>query len=589
MFPSYRILVSAISFLAALLCLYARAQDQAIPPGVIALEFNTEKDKAPPKGVRITSVMKNGPADQAGLKPGDVLLRLGENEVTADNWYQLMHDFPPGSKMPVEYEREGKTAKGTVLVGGRIETYTQLANAGDPEAMIRLGQTYWGGYSVPVDKQEALRWYRKAGESPDANAGLLEWLGSTYYYGREAPEDVPQAFLWYRRAAEKGNINAMSQLGWMYSHAQGTPLNGQEAVRWLRQAADKNYPPAEYYLGAVLLNGLGVPKDYAQAAVWMRKAADQGVPEAMSDLGYLYDQGFGVPKNPYEANNWYRKAAEKGNPMAEANLASSYYLGTGIAQNFVEAYFWYQLAKANGFTLSRPGLEALPERLSQQQLADGQRRVAAWVNAAIVISTDPPSTSLYLNNQFAGISDATGHLELHDVRSGDYSVRAAAPGYEDFHSTWRLEKHGNYQLPIKLTPASADLKIVTNPASAQVYVNDEFKGTSSAEGVLVIGKLAKGKYHVRVSLAGFNDWARDIELVPGSPSTVEASLQHAGPPPLSLQDVTGLLKGGISRVRAATLVKERGVDFALNDSIEQQIRSAGGDSDLLLVIATSKR
>jgi len=381
----------------------------------------------------------------------------------------------------------------------------------------------------------------------------------------------------------------MSQLGFMYSHAQGAPLNGQEAVRWLKMASDKNYPPAEYYLGSVFLNGLGVAKDYPQAVLWLRKAADQGVPEAMSDVGYAYDQGLGLPKNAYEANGWYRKAAEKGNSMAQANLASSYYVGSGIVQNYAEAYFWFQLAKANGFSLSRPFLEALPEKMTAQQLADGQQRVAAWLNAAVVISTDPPSTSLYLNNQFAGASDPAGHLDLRNVRAGDYSVRAAANGYEDFHTTWRLAKHGSYQLTIKLKPATTDLKIVTNPASAQVYINDEFKGTSSGDGVLVIGKLNKGKYRLRVSMPGFDDWTRDLELGPGLPNSLEATLKVTGPPPLSLQDVVGLLKGGISRVRAATLVKERGVDFALNDSIEQQIRTAGGDSDLLLAIATSKR
>ncbi|HEV2021051.1 MAG TPA: hypothetical protein VGQ94_00830 [Terriglobales bacterium] len=62
-----------------------------------------------------------------------------------------------------------------------------------------------------------------------------------------------------------------------------------------------------------------------------------------------------------------------------------------------------------------------------------------------------------------------------------------------------------------------------------------------------------------------------------------------GPRPFTVQDVVDMLLGGISPKRAATLIQERGVDFALNDKTEQQIRAGGGDSDLLLAIAKAKK
>jgi TPR repeat protein len=35
---------------------------------------------------------------------------------------------------------------------------------GDAVAMINIGCLHWNGEGVPVDKEEALRWFRKAAE-----------------------------------------------------------------------------------------------------------------------------------------------------------------------------------------------------------------------------------------------------------------------------------------------------------------------------------------------------------------------------------------------------------------------------------------
>jgi hypothetical protein len=39
----------------------------------------------------------------------------------------------------------------------------------------------------------------------------------------------------------------------------------------------------------------------------------------------------------------------------------------------------------------------------------------------------------------------------------------------------------------------------------------------------------------------------------------------------------------------ATLGRQRGVDFALNDEIEGRVRAAGGDAELLVAIAKAKK
>ncbi|MGH9556974.1 MAG: hypothetical protein ACRD2Y_14235, partial [Terriglobales bacterium] len=63
----------------------------------------------------------------------------------------------------------------------------------------------------------------------------------------------------------------------------------------------------------------------------------------------------------------------------------------------------------------------------------------------------------------------------------------------------------------------------------------------------------------------------------------------AGPARLSVEDVLDLLRGEVAPARIAALVNDRGVDFVLTEAVEQQLRGAGADSDLLLAITKTKK
>lgn len=58
---------------------------------------------------------------------------------------------------------------------------------------------------------------------------------------------------------------------------------------------------------------------------------------------------------------------------------------------------------------------------------------------------------------------------------------------------------------------------------------------------------------------------------------------------LSLEAVLKLLDAGVTPARLETLVKERGVSFALTEETEKKLRAAGANSELLFDIAKAKR
>jgi hypothetical protein len=139
-------------------------------------------------------------------------------------------------------------------------------------------------------------------------------------------------------------------------------------------------------------------------------------------------------------------------------------------------------------------------------------------------------------------------------------------------------------------PQTATLKVIAQPGGAQVYVDDKFKGsTSEKEGVLVVENLQPGSSKVRLSQKGFVDFTQNVALTAGETAKLETNLAAEGPKPLGEPEIEEALKNGVPKTRIMGLIKQYGVDFVLSNEFEQNLRTVGADSDLLLAIAKAKK
>ena len=77
------------------------------------------------------------------------------------------------------------------------------------------------------------------------------------------------------------------------------------------------------------------------------------------------------------------------------------------------------------------------------------------------------------------------------------------------------------------TQPTATLNIESEPGSADIYLNDEPKGTTSNEGKFHLSGLAPGTYRLRVSAKGFQTWEKEITTKSGEAQTVVVVLPPA--------------------------------------------------------------
>lgn len=235
--------------------------------------------------------------------------------------------------------------------------------------------------SPPENANGRKRWLKLIGGT--LAAGLAGFLLVAFLLTREEAVSLPKAgpaldFNATKTKAEQGEAQAQNDLGSLYARGQGTQQDYAAAAQWYRRAADQGHAAAQNSLAEMYEAGQGVPRSAADAVQWFRRAAGQGHRDAQYNLAVMLAVGRGGPLDDAEAVQWYRRAADQGDALAQYNLGERCIIGRGVPLDSVEGFKWLCLAAGQGIPDAAKSLDQLKGKMTREQIAEGQRRSAAF-------------------------------------------------------------------------------------------------------------------------------------------------------------------------------------------------------------------
>ncbi len=134
-------------------------------------------------------------------------------------------------------------------------------------------------------------------------------LGQMYHNGKRIPRNDNLAFKFLQKSADNGNNEAMLTLGCLYYDGEAVKQSYAEAIKWYTKAADNCDAVAMYNLGSIYYNGIGVDKDYSVSFMWVSLALSRGEKNSVWLSNELNNKmtGAQLAKGTQLAHNWVKR------------------------------------------------------------------------------------------------------------------------------------------------------------------------------------------------------------------------------------------------------------------------------------------
>jgi serine protease Do len=191
------------------------------------LGVTTEKHE---KGVEIQSITKSGGAEKAGLKKGDVITKIGkENIESPDELSKTIRENKPGDKVEVTYLRDGKEQKVTAELGKYkgMRTYAK-------------GQNFEFSPDMEIPRVQALPRTRvRGGQGGDLFS--YYWSGGSPKLGLSVQDTDDGKGVKVLEADEEGNASkAGIKEDDIITEVDGKQVNGaDEIAKIIKESKDK--------------------------------------------------------------------------------------------------------------------------------------------------------------------------------------------------------------------------------------------------------------------------------------------------------------------------------------------------------------
>jgi formylglycine-generating enzyme required for sulfatase activity len=175
------------------------------------------------------------------------------------------------------------------------------------------------------------------------------------------------------------------------------------------------------------------------------------------------------------------------------------------------------------FTASDQYLDTLRTAGADDTLLTAVRQASAAVRGNLVIETSPDA-EVYLDGELQGRANAQGQLAL-KPKLGAHALKVTLKGKKDFEQSVTLAGLQAVEIEARLADAPGSIRVRTQ-AGARVTLDNESRGSSDANGELVLSNLSRGVHELRISAPLKKDYQQAVTVLGGEENRVEAKLEN---------------------------------------------------------------
>jgi hypothetical protein len=125
-------------------------------------------------------------------------------------------------------------------------------------------------------------------------------------------------------------------------------------------------------------------------------------------------------------------------------------------------------------------------------------------SATLEIASDPPGADVTLN----GVARGTSPCSVARIPSGTVTLELTMKGFEPYTETLKLSAGENQAITAVMKAIPSDLKLVSIPTGARIYVNNQFRGTTPVE----LKAISPGTYRIRAEMPAHDILSRDVTV-----------------------------------------------------------------------------
>ncbi|MDD1728734.1 MAG: PEGA domain-containing protein, partial [Methanospirillum sp.] len=147
-------------------------------------------------------------------------------------------------------------------------------------------------------------------------------------------------------------------------------------------------------------------------------------------------------------------------------------------------------------------------------------------SGSVTVSSNPPGATVYLNNDYQGITPDSGSLDLTDLTPGIYTILIRAPQREEYSTTITVLAGQvtpvQVELKAPVTPSALNgtLGISSSPSGAQVFLDNVFVGITP----LTLSSVKPGEYELILKMDRFQDYSNRVQISAGMTTTASVNL-----------------------------------------------------------------